>query len=1029
MSERRRKQPSGGEPPESGAGRQYGGGRPPQQPRRPAESEDGGRSYGDRGYSSRDYSSDDRSSGGGGPRGYGSGSYGSVGYDGRSQDRSAGHAGGRAPEDPGRSGARGGRSDRGYGGGERRPAAPPDYGRGYGVPPAAGESGRVVRPSSHRGADDSGQRGSAAGRRDAYGARGYGDPARTGARGAGETSIGEALGNEQRRSRLEERSDQRGRRGTGPGGGSRGPGSGGRRGSGPGDNRPARRPKTGYHRFFDYPRTNKTGFKRFLPSFRQILSGCLTVFFLACGVIGYAYATAPAPDAADVTLAQATSYEYANGSSIVTIGTDRHDVDLAQVPMVVRDSIMSAEERNYYHDAGVSPSGIARAAYDDLKSNGGSLSGGSTITQQYVRNAYLTLNQTFSRKYKEILISIKIARKYSKDQILQDYLNTVTFGRNAYGIDAAAQQYFGVKSVSDITDPSRAAYLAALVQSPNNFAMASDPTTAPATKARLTAQLKARWVYVMQGLLKEKWITPAQYAAAKFPTPIPPPGNQDLGGDKGYMRDAANSYLTHEHSIDKSTPTPDEVTNGGYTVVTTFDPTLMADAQKAVQDQLYDNPKLDKNQISGLTPALAAVDPNTGDVKAFYSGKNYTTSYYDNAIIGQEQPGSTFKAFTLAAALNQGISPDSVFNGNSPFEPLDPSGQPYPDKQTGGLYKVPNEDDVNYGNRNLYYAAQQSINTIFVRLEMKVGLPAVYQMLQNCGITMDNTLSLAPTEPSLTLGTASVSPMQMADSYAVMANGGTYHPAVLVTKVLQDGKVVWQPKNSATPAMPANVAAGVTSVFHTVVTSGTGTNAIRVSGLTNIAGKTGTTDSNLSAWFDGYSQKLAVAVGMWKEGKTSSGTNGLVPLKSIDNGGTRVNGADYPTDIWGEFMKLAGEHIPDIDPAFPPFSLAGLHTDDSQEIPTPSATPTPTPSTTPTPKSTPTPSMTPTAPPTSSVPTLPVSTAPTTPGTPPTSTCQPSIFDPCSGGNGKGGKNGSGTQPNSAANLAPDSTTARRDPG
>jgi hypothetical protein len=221
-----------------------------------------------------------------------------------------------------------------------------------------------------------------------------------------------------RRSRSEERQEARGR-------GRRGAGNGrdGRDGqgpAGPGD-------LSGYHRVFDYPRGGKSGWRKFMPSFKQVLSFGLTGFFLLVGMVAWAYATAQVPDPNSVSLAQSSSYEYSTGKSFYSAGTNRQNVSITQIPKVVQYAVMSAEDRGYLTEPGISVTGIARALKNDLLSSGGNLQGGSTITQQYVKNAFLTQTQSFSRKFSEIFISVKMSQKYSKDEILQDYLNTIYF--------------------------------------------------------------------------------------------------------------------------------------------------------------------------------------------------------------------------------------------------------------------------------------------------------------------------------------------------------------------------------------------------------------------------------------------------------------------------------------------------------------------------------------------------------------------------------------------------------------------------
>jgi membrane peptidoglycan carboxypeptidase len=516
--------------------------------------------------------------------------------------------------------------------------------------------------------------------------------------------------------------------------------------------------------------------------------------------------------------------------------------------------------------------------------------------------------------------------------------------------------YFG-KPLTQITDPSEAAFLASLIQSPTQYsnAFTSDASVTPANKALDLKALTNRWTYVINGLVTMKWITPAQGSAAKFPTPIAQGTQTGLSGINGYMYQAANEWLTYEHNNgDSSAPTSDQIQKGGYTVVTTFDPTLMQDAVTAVNNELWNNPALSTSH-SGLVASMSSVDPSTGDVKAFYSGNDYSTSQFLTFYDGAEQPGSSMKAFTLATAIANGLAPTSKVSGATPYVPTTSTGQQFKDAATGQSYTVHNDNNDNYGMVDLNTATAQSINTAFVRLEMQVGMDKVYSMLQNVGLVRNPSVDTM--YPGMTLGIWSESPLHMSEAYATIANGGTYHSPVLVTKVLYDGKVVWQPKTSTTVAMSPNVAAGVTQTLQNVVKSGTGVQAATVSGLSNIVGKTGTTDQNQAGWFNGYTPKLATSVGLWR----TAANGNLLTLQGLNRDGSPVYGGQYPTEIWGDYMKLANGYVNSLTSPLPAFNLTGL-------------TGTIAPTTTP-----PSPTVTTTAPPTASTTTQrSTTTAPTT---------------------------------------------------
>jgi len=289
---------------------------------------------------------------------------------------------------------------------------------------------------------------------------------------------------------------------------------------------------------------------------------------------------------------------------------------------VVRQAVLAAEDRTFYSDPGVSPMGLLRALKNDLSSSGGNLQGGSTITQQFVKNYYLTQQQTMARKINEILVALKLDQVESKDQILTDYLNTIFFARGAYGIQSASLAYFGVE-ISQLTDPAKAAYIAAVIQSPYYYATADkDPN---ALKA-----LQDRWKYVLDGMVAEHEISAQQRAGMQFPTPVKYEPD-DMGGMNGYMVDAAMQNLDRMHEKDPSVPDSNTVARGGYTVVTTFRQDYMQAAKKSVDDRMS---TLDPNrpQDQNVHIGLASVDDQTGAVLGFYGGPDYLKQGFNDAF-------------------------------------------------------------------------------------------------------------------------------------------------------------------------------------------------------------------------------------------------------------------------------------------------------------------------------------------------------------------------------------------------------------
>ncbi|MCU1686034.1 MAG: hypothetical protein JWQ81_6773 [Amycolatopsis sp.] len=358
----------------------------------------------------------------------------------------------------------------------------------------------------------------------------------------------------------------------------------------------------------------------------------MTLVVLLVAALAVALSVVQIPQPNDFATSQATIFDYADGhTEIAHVGVNRISVPLEQIPQVMRDAILAAEDRSFYSESGVSPKGIVRALGNNLLGSGG-VQGGSTITQQYVKNYYLTQKRTVNRKLQEALVAIKIDNEVPKDTILQDYLNTVYFARGSYGIETASRAYFGEPALALADDPAKAAYLAALVQSPYYFATAdTDPAAADA--------LRARWNYIVDGMVDQKTLTASARAGLQFPTPKPA-ASDGLGGANGYMVNAATQYLDKLHDADPAVPGSEEIARGGYTVVTTFQRDYMDAAQQVV-----------RNEMSSLDPAgnpadrdvhvgLAAVDRTDGAVRGFYGGPDYLKQGFNDALRASGPLGS-----------------------------------------------------------------------------------------------------------------------------------------------------------------------------------------------------------------------------------------------------------------------------------------------------------------------------------------------------------------------------------------------------
>lgn len=584
-------------------------------------------------------------------------------------------------------------------------------------------------------------------------------------------------------------------------------------------------------------------------------------FVLGVLVFAYAYFTVGIPDPNKFVNSQSTIIQYADGQEIGRIGSENRKIlRLAAIPINVRHAVLAAEDRNFYTESAISPTGIARALFNDLK--GGSLQGGSTITQQYAKTAFLTQDRTITRKIKELVIAMKLGNQMSKDQILENYLNTIWFGRGAYGVETAAEVYFG-HTVNELSI-SQAAVLASVLRSPGYY----DPSYGAGNMKRL----QGRWQYVIDGMVSEKWITKAQASKAKFPDLKPRVKSGDLAGPKGYVI----SWAVHE--LQKFGFTEDQLQTGGYVIKTTL--------EKKNQEAAYDavDKGTPKAAPTNLRIGLVSIRPGTGEVVALYGGQDYLASQLNSATQGITQAGSSFKPFALVAALESGIPLTSQWDGHSP-KVFDDAGKPYP------VFNYGNEQ---YSKIDLLTATAHSVNTIFVPLGMKAGPDKVVDVIRRAGIP--TSVALMPT-PSISLGVASPHVIDMAAAYATFAANGLYAKPYIIKEVTgPSGNLMYQATQTTNQVFSADVMADLDYALQQVTQYGTGVGAA-VGMNRPVAGKTGTTTDNASAWFNGYTPQLATSVAMFRDDATQT-LNGIGGLNS-------VTGGSFPARIWNIYSRAA----------------------------------------------------------------------------------------------------------------------------
>ena len=601
-------------------------------------------------------------------------------------------------------------------------------------------------------------------------------------------------------------------------------------------------------------------------------------FIAGSTLFAFAYFTVSVPDANAFVNSQSTIIQYSNGEEIGRIGSEnRQIVPLAKIPMNVRHAVLAAEDRGFYSNSAFSITGIARAVINNLR--GGSLQGGSTITQQYAKTAFLTPERTIQRKIKELVIAIKLENQLSKDQIFENYLNTIYFGRGSYGVQTASQQYFN-RNVDQLTN-AQAIVISCILRSPGFY----DPSYSKANEKRLTD----RFDYVVKGMVEAKWLTPEEAANIKFPVIAPRVTSGSLSGPKGHIIEAVSKELK------KLGFTEEQLMVGGLVIKTTID----QQAQTAAVDAVN---KLTPTKVpENLHIALLAIRPGTGEIVAMYGGADYLKRQLNDATQSIALAGSTFKVFALAAALEAGIPLTSMWNGDSP-QTFDDLGKPY---------VVGNYGNEGWGQVDLLESTKHSINTVYVPLGQKAGLDKVVDAARRAGIP--ESVAMVPS-PSVSLGVASPHVIDVANSYATFAAQGIYSKPYLIASVTGPNKgLLYEGTSQTQEVFAKDVMADLTYALKSVVNGGTGSAALALG--RPAAGKTGTSQSNASAWFSGYTPQLAASVALFRDSASES-LNGIGGL-------TSVTGGTFPARIWTAFMKGALRGEPEM--SFPaPANVGGL---------------------------------------------------------------------------------------------------------
>jgi penicillin-binding protein 1A len=598
------------------------------------------------------------------------------------------------------------------------------------------------------------------------------------------------------------------------------------------------------------------------------------------------------PEAIELGPLAQRSYVYAaDGALMATLKDEenRQPVPLDEVPSHVIDAIVAVEDAGFWVHDGYDVRGMLRAFVANVDS-GGISQGGSTITQQLVKLNLLSNEQTVDRKVQEVILAQRLEKQMSKEEILHRYLNTVYFGNHSYGIQAAAETYFGV-SASEL-DVGQAALLAGIIRNPVTYNPARYPERAE--NRRVVAIERMRDTGALSDEDAEFWEA----------APTAPEIHQVLPKANDYFPSEVEQQLLNHPRFAMLGETDAErhkaVYQGGLKVYTTYDPAAQQQALAARDSQLpLENGVFTQAGVNPETgepnqgsAAVVSVEPATGAVRTMVGGPGFDNYKFNLATQNRRQVGSSFKTYVLASLMEQGHSPEDIINGTMPCRFAHENSE-------GGVYEPGNYADGGGSIGTITSQTLSSSNCAYVRLGLIAGLPDVAEMAYQLGIPRtratadgEGTPTVCDTCPSTPLGVADLTPLEMASAYATIANDGVYNAPYLIDRVEnRHGKVIYEHTPDPQRRLSAESARLVTRVLEQNVQSGTGT-AARVPGQ-QVAGKTGTTNDSTDGWFVGYTPSLSTAV--W--------VGGLGSKFTINVGGRNITGGSYPAQIWGAFMN------------------------------------------------------------------------------------------------------------------------------
>jgi penicillin-binding protein 1A len=651
---------------------------------------------------------------------------------------------------------------------------------------------------------------------------------------------------------------------------------------------------------WNYPRPYRTGIRAWVPSWRFVVGALLTTASLAAGVLMAAWVNVSVPAELNTVRDEATTVYYSDGKPIGKFAAqDRTIVSLGDLPPQVTEAIIASEDQSFRTHIGINPLGILRATVNNV--TGGDRQGASTLTQQYVENYYVGVEYaTYSTKLREAILALKVTQEQSKDQVLEGYVNTIYLGRGAYGVEAAAQAYFG-KSAKEMTI-SDSAFLAGIIPNPTYW----DPRQGEAAEA----QAKSRWERTLNLMLEQGYITKEDRAAAKYPKLIE--YKQGSGDNR-------TAYLLEQvaNELNKAGISAEDLTKNGYEIHTSIDRKMQAAA--------YETMKLPKDADPFTRASLTSIDPQTGEIKAMYGGPNYS-EYPTNAATFEAQGASTFKPFTLIGALKEGIQLDKTYSA------VDGTViEGWKQEDDGPDVPLYNFNNDSWNSLDLTTATANSVNVVYGQLNKDIGPETTAQVGYDLGIPQadddPDTRDCCTIGSNLAnvLGTAYVTNVDLARAYSTIASQGYRTEPHMVTEVRKGKQLVYEGPSTSEQMFDQEVMAAATYAMSKVVEEGSGMPALELG--RPVAGKTGSSNDNMSAWFAGFVPQLTTVVGLYEYNTDKNTYEQIKPFSDYE----QITGGTWPVEAWTAYMIKATDGM-DVEqlPTYTP--------------PAPEPSPTPTPS-------------------------------------------------------------------------------------